>query len=70
MRFTHGDEEIKACEFCEKASALHGETDMLCSVRGVVSRDFFCRRFSYDLLKRVPKAPLKPIIPDPYDMTL
>ena len=50
-------ETERLCRFCEWASALHGEDQMLCRKRGVVSPLYVCRAFRYDPLKRDPGAP-------------
>ncbi|MCQ2432171.1 MAG: hypothetical protein MJ175_06155 [Clostridia bacterium] len=42
------------CAFCENASCLRNEDEMLCRFNGVVSADGTCRKFRYDLLKRKP----------------
>ena len=47
-------ETERLCRFCEWASALHGEDQMLCRKRGVVSPLYVCRAFRYDPLKRDP----------------
>lgn len=44
----------KVCAYCEHASPLKDKDYMLCSVRGVVSASFSCRKFLYDPLKRIP----------------
>ncbi len=41
------------CAYCSHAGEADGE-NVLCSKRGLVSRDYSCRRFSYDPLKRTP----------------
>lgn len=49
-----------ACRFCEQAALLDGGNQILCRFHGIVSGDGKCRKFSYDPLKRIPHAPLRP----------
>lgn len=49
----------KLCIFCENATILQGESDILCKHKGIVAEDFVCRKFVYDPLKRTPKAPME-----------
>lgn len=49
------EEAPKVCEFCRFASALSLSEDMLCDKKGVVDKEYSCRRFVYDPLKRVPR---------------
>ncbi len=44
------------CEFCEHASIINDECNVLCESRGIVNKEYKCKRFVYDPLKRVPKA--------------
>ena len=46
----------RCCEYCSNGTALDEET-VLCSRKGVVSRDGKCRKFSYDPCKRIPPRP-------------
>lgn len=46
----------RACEFCEHATIIHDDANVLCERHGIVSREYACKRFSYDPLKRVPRA--------------
>ncbi|MBQ8509152.1 MAG: hypothetical protein IJ493_04510 [Clostridia bacterium] len=54
----------KICAFCRFASEIAGAEEMLCERRGVVGREYRCRRFVYDPLKRVPRRPPALIVPD------
>lgn len=45
----------KACEYCRFANEIKLTEDMLCTHRGVVGKDYSCRKFTYDPLKRIPK---------------
>ena len=46
----------RACEYCECATIIHDEDNVLCSRHGIVNRDYACRKFVYDPLKRVPRV--------------
>ena len=50
------DDENKCCAYCEYAESTEDESIMLCSKKGKTEADFFCRKFSYDLLKRKPRV--------------
>lgn len=53
----------KICLFCENATILKSDTNLLCKYKGIVSEDYVCRKFVYDPLKREPKsAPKLPTI--------
>ena len=54
----------KFCEFCRYAEPLSGTDDMLCTHKGVVGKEYSCRKFVYDPLKRVPRKLPELIIPD------
>jgi hypothetical protein len=63
-----GDPDLpRVCCFCERATLISDEHNVLCCDRGIVSADYFCHNFSYDPLKRAPKTP--PVMPkfDPSD---
>ncbi|MBQ8250026.1 MAG: hypothetical protein IJY93_09165 [Clostridia bacterium] len=57
-------ETPKFCEFCRYAEVLSGTEDMLCKHKGAVDREYSCRRFIYDPLKRVPRKLPELIIPE------
>ncbi len=46
----------RVCEFCERATLLSDECNVLCADKGIVNREYKCKKFSYDPLKRVPHA--------------
>ena len=46
----------KICLFCENATILQGDENVLCKHKGIVSEDFVCRKYVYDPLKRQPKT--------------
>jgi len=45
----------KICEFCRFAAEISVTGDMLCAHRGAVDKEYTCRKFVYDPLKRVPR---------------
>lgn len=44
----------RLCEFCEHASLITDEKNVLCSLHGIVNREYRCKKYTYDPLKRVP----------------
>jgi len=44
------------CKFCEYAAIINDEYNVLCSKKGIVNREYCCKSYSYDPLKRVPKT--------------
>ena len=44
----------EVCAYCEHAVPLLGEDTVLCRKNGIVSADYCCKKFSYDLFKRKP----------------
>lgn len=63
MKSEREDDE-RFCALCRFASEIATTEDMLCSRKGVVPKEYHCRRFIYDPLKRVPKKPPRLLIPD------
>ena len=56
-RFKKYYEELdisEVCALCEHACGIYSDTECLCRFRGVVENDFHCRKFVYDLTKRIP----------------
>ena len=49
------EDTVKLCELCRYSAPLAMGDDMLCEKRGVVKREYSCRKFMYDPLKRVPR---------------
>ena len=45
----------KVCLNCENATILQSDDNLLCKYKGIVSEDYFCRKYIYDPLKRQPK---------------
>ncbi len=48
-----GNVEAK-CEYCRHGKLAADNTNILCPKMGVISKDFSCKKFTYDPLKRVP----------------
>ncbi len=57
----------KLCEFCRFAIEVPRTDDMLCEVRGVVGKEYCCRKFVYDPLKRIPRRPPEIIVPEEFE---
>jgi len=57
-------ERPQFCTFCEHAVCIADHENVLCRYKGVVNKEYQCRRFSYDLLKRIPTPPARLFIPD------
>lgn len=57
----------EVCAYCEHAVPLLSEDEVLCRKNGVVSADYHCKKFSYDLLKRKParKRTAEPLLSEP-----
>lgn len=46
----------RVCEFCEHASLINDEAHVLCTLHGIVKREYHCKKYTYDPLKRVPRT--------------
>lgn len=44
----------RICAMCEMSQRIFDEENVLCEKRGIVSATGCCRKFVYDVLKRVP----------------
>lgn len=50
---------VPKCEYCKHGHLGGDSKTILCSKKGVLNKDDYCKKFSYDPLKRVPeKAPV------------
>lgn len=49
------------CEYC-KHGRPSAENTILCNKKGVLEKDFSCKKFSYDPLKRIPEK--KAVLPE------
>ena len=43
------------CEYCEFGKSSPDNETVLCPKKGVVAKDFHCRKYRYDIMKRVPQ---------------
>ena len=46
----------RSCSYCALGAKL-GDSQILCSKRGVVADSYACRKFTYDPCKRIPCKP-------------
>lgn len=58
------EDTARVCELCRFSAEIQTTDDMLCEYKGVVHREYCCRKFVYDPLKRVPKRPPDIIVPE------
>ena len=49
------------CAYCQRGNELD-EDRVLCPKKGVVSKDWYCKKYKYDIFKREPK--LHPTAPE------
>ena len=59
-KLTEKLEISKVCIYCENATVIADDENVLCSLRGIVNKEFCCKKFAYDPLKRVPR-PMPPM---------
>lgn len=45
------------CEYCKTAREVPDKRIVLCERNGIMDKDFACRKFVYDPLKRTPVSP-------------
>ncbi len=50
---------VPKCCYCTHGTFSSAGQSILCPKKGVVTGDFFCRRFQYDPLKRKPQKPIR-----------
>ncbi len=43
------------CEYCIYGRLSPDGETVLCPKKGIVTRDFHCRKYKYDIMKRTPK---------------
>ncbi len=48
-----------SCSYCAHGKLSPDGATVLCKKKGVVEKDFACRKFTYDVLKRQPKRPIE-----------
>ncbi len=44
-----------SCSYCLLGKPAPDGKSVLCPKKGVVAKDFSCKKFKYDIMKRVPK---------------
>ncbi|MBE6606209.1 MAG: hypothetical protein E7635_04140 [Ruminococcaceae bacterium] len=54
MFFKKKKDSEKICSLCSYARLIDDEDKVLCTLRGVVSAEYTCKKFKYDFLKRNP----------------
>ncbi len=64
MKPYRDEEQQSVCLYCEYAKILPSGDQVLCPYKGILGIGNYCRRFRYDILKRVPKAPRHILRPD------
>ncbi len=65
----YGSKISPACSYCLHGTAASDPKMVLFKLKGVVSPYYYCRRFCYDPLMRVPHRQVLPEL-DPKDFTL
>lgn len=48
-------DQTPMCLFCTKGKPLPGTEDVLCTLRGIVSQDYCCKKYEYNILTRKPR---------------
>ncbi len=60
MRYIFFGKDIEpVCEYCEHGQNTKDGKMILCIKKGIVSKEYSCKRFIYSPLKRIPRRPLK-----------
>lgn len=49
-----GKDISPSCDYCSVGEKSSDGTVVFCPKKGIVPTDFFCKKFSYDPLRRVP----------------
>lgn len=59
------------CEYCRMGKLSADGNSILCPKKGVMDKDFSCKKFKYDPLKRIPTE-INPKLPEfnPEDFTI
>lgn len=65
----YGTKISPACSYCIYGTPASDRKMIFCRQRGVVSPYYYCRKFKYDPLMRVPRRQELPQL-DPSDFTL
>jgi hypothetical protein len=53
-------ETPKMCLYCENATVINDDDNVLCSLKGIVKKEYRCKKCEYDPLKRIP-SPMPPM---------
>lgn len=59
-----------SCSYCQNGRTAPNGENVLCKKMGVVEKNFACKKFIYDPLKRQPKRPVKSMDFDKDDFSL
>ncbi len=62
LKLKKRDNIERMCKYCEHSVDFVDKDKMICSLKGVVSVDYLCKKFTYDPLKREPSKTLR--VPD------
>ncbi len=58
MKKLFGTKDVSPyCEYCAHGRLSPDKESVLCKKLGIVTKDFNCKKFKYDPLKRQPKRP-------------
>ena len=58
-KFLNEKEISPSCSYCEYGKISPDGESVLCIKKGVMDKDSYCKKFSYDILKRQPRRPMK-----------
>lgn len=47
-----------SCSYCAYGKESPDGETVLCKKKGIVEKDFACKKFTYDVLKRQPRRPI------------
>ena len=58
------------CIYCKNGKISSDNKSVLCPKKGIVDKDFFCKKFSYDPMKRIPerKPELQKFSPEDFEL--
>ncbi len=71
MKYTFFNCDIEpSCSYCEHGKLASDKNMVLCVKKGIVSKDYSCKKFFYSPLKRIPRRPVKPPAMNKEDFTL
>ena len=58
-KIVKGKNVTPSCSYCKHGNISPDNETVLCIKKGVVDKEYYCRKFSYDPLKRQPERPRK-----------